>query len=66
MSNGFCSIEILSCAYKDKTKFDISPTVMLFIPEYQETVKLNMTRKSRALVRVVERKTIKFEVWYKR
>lgn len=37
-----------------------------FNPEYQETVKLTMNRKSRALVRVIERKTVKFEVWYKR
>ena len=40
---------------------------LLFIPtEYHETVKLTMARKSRALVRVIERKTAKFEIFYKR
>ena len=40
---------------------------LLFIAtEYQETVKLTMARKSRALVRVIERKTAKFEIFYKR
>ncbi|XP_052776019.1 coiled-coil and C2 domain-containing protein 1-like isoform X2 [Mya arenaria] len=35
-------------------------------PEYQEPVKMTMNRKSRALVRVIERKTIKLEIFYKR
>ncbi|KAL4236983.1 Coiled-coil and C2 domain-containing protein 1A [Mactra antiquata] len=35
-------------------------------PEYQEPVKFNMNRKSRALVRVIERKTIKLEIFYRR
>ncbi|XP_052264648.1 coiled-coil and C2 domain-containing protein 1-like isoform X2 [Dreissena polymorpha] len=35
-------------------------------PEYQESVKFTMNRKSRALARVIERKTIKLEIFYKR
>ncbi|KAK3612667.1 hypothetical protein CHS0354_042193 [Potamilus streckersoni] len=37
-----------------------------FNPEYKHSAKLQINRKSRAFVRVVERKAIKFEVFYKR
>ncbi|KAL3868975.1 hypothetical protein ACJMK2_041720 [Sinanodonta woodiana] len=37
-----------------------------FNPEYKHSAKLQMNRKSRAFVRVVERKAIKCEVFYKR
>jgi len=38
----------------------------LSVAEYSEPVKMTMNRKSRALVRVIERKTIKLEIFYKR